>query len=381
MLDRKNGLKPRLEDHQTSVRRRILIDSAQDKEQSKDPGEQLSQDSRQSRMLRIFGNLPFFGVILFVFITTFPPVEVTTEVNLGIHMLQHIVIAISGVLIGYPLLKAGKLDRIKSPRVGIAGILVIAALLVFWHLPYFWDLAVQVLYVHFVEHLCFLFVGVLIGICVPMLPDNFKMIVLALTISAHMFYGFALFLISSQVYPLYSLSQQQTLGIAMFAPAPAYFVGYLYFTLTRENRRLEALESCYTTKQARRKPRSAMIVPILSITLIAVLVGYFAITGAVIATSNYQAGVNASHILIQETPVSWQYSPQNIEVVIGVNNTVVWTSHSFTYDTVTSGTGLFSSGAISPGGSFSFTFTEPGVYDYYCQYHLWMHGTIVVKSA
>ena len=68
-------------------------------------------------------------------------------------------------------------------------------------------------------------------------------------------------------------------------------------------------------------------------------------------------------------------------MVIGVNNTVVWTSHSFTYDTVTSSTGLFSSGAISPGESYSFTFSEPGVYDYYCQYHLWMHGTIIVKNA
>ncbi len=168
-----------------------------------------------------------------MFVTTFPPLEVTTEVNLGVHMLQHIVIAVSGVLIGYPLLKSGKLDRIKSTSFGIAGIFIVAGLLVFWHLPYFWDLAVQLLYVHFVEHLCFLFIGVLIGVCVPLLPDNFKMIVLALTISAHMFYGFALFLISTPVYPLYSVAQQQLLGIAMFAPAPAYFVGYLYFNLTR----------------------------------------------------------------------------------------------------------------------------------------------------
>src|SRR5205085_641950 len=106
-------------------------------------------------------------------------------------------------------------------------IFAVAALLVFWHLPYYWDLAVELLYVHFVEHACFLVIGILIGISIPMLPDNFKMIVLALTISAHMFYGFALFLISTQVYPLYGLSQQQSLGIALFAPAPAYFVGYL----------------------------------------------------------------------------------------------------------------------------------------------------------
>ena len=359
-----------------------MIDSAQeDEKRSADSPAQISDSARQSRVLKTFGKLPIFGLILFVFVTTFPPVEVTTEVNLGIHMLQHILIAISGVLIGYSLLKAGKLDRIKSPSLGIAGIFSIAALLVFWHLPYFWDLAVEVLYVHFVEHLSFLLVGVLIGVCVPMLPDNFKMIVLALTISAHMFYGFALFLLSTPVYPLYSLSQQQSLGIAMFAPAPVYFIGYLYFTLTRENRRLEALEANAPERSTKRKPRSGLVVPILSLTLIVILVGYFALTGVVIASANTPPGLDASHIVIQETPVSWQYSPQDLQVVIGVNNTVVWTSHSFTYDTVTSSAGLFSSGAISPGESYSFTFTEPGVYEYYCQYHLWMHGTIVVKSA
>ena len=282
-----------------------MIDSAQeDKKLPAHLPTEISETSRRTRILKTFGKLPVFGVILFVFVTTFPPVEVTTEVNLGIHMLQHILIAISGVLIGYPLLKAGKLDRIKSPRFGIAGIFAIAALLVFWHLPYFWDLAVQMLYVHFVEHLCFLFVGVLIGVCVPMLPDNFKMMVLALTISAHMFYGFALFLISTPVYPLYSLSQQQSLGIAMFAPAPVYFIGYLYFTLTRENRRLEALEAKAPTKVTKRKPRSGLVVPFLSLTLIAVLVGYFALTGVVIASANTPPGLDSSHIVIQETPVS-----------------------------------------------------------------------------
>jgi plastocyanin len=357
-----------------------LIDSVQEKEESEAYHSVSLAPSRQNTVLKTLGNLPVFGLILFAFVTTFPPLEVTTEVNLGIHMLQHVIIAISGVLIGYPLLKSGKLDRIRNPRIGVAGIFVIAGLLIFWHLPYFWDVAVENLAIHIVEHFCFLMIGIVIGVCVPMLPDNFKMIVLALTISAHMFYGFALFLISSPVYPLYSVSQQQTLGIAMFAPAPAYFVGYLYFNLTRENRRLEELEST-SSKATKSKRATRAIIPLLSAMLIAILVGYFAITGIVIATANDQTRSNVPVIFIQESPVSWQYSPQDIQVLIGVNNTVQWTSHSFTYDTVTSSTGLFSSGAISPGGTFSYTFTQPGTYDYYCQYHLWMHGTIIVKGA
>ncbi|MDA4111601.1 MAG: DUF1404 family protein [Thaumarchaeota archaeon] len=339
-----------------------------------------SEARRENRLFKTLGNLPVFGLILFIFITTFPPLEVTTEINLGIHMLQHIIIAISGVLIGYPILKSGKIDRIKSTKFGVLGLLIIGGLLIFWHLPYFWDAAVESVIVHIVEHFCFLLIGILIGICIPMLQDNYKMIVLALTISAHMFYGFALFLISTPVYPLYTVAQQQILGIAMFAPAPAYFVGYLYFNLTRENRRLEELE--FNSHSDKRNDSSQnKIVPLLSIILMVLLVGYFAITGYVIVTASNQRSPNVSVIYIVETPVSWQYSPQTIVVQIGVNNTIQWTSHSFAYDTVTSSTGLFSSGAISPGGAFSFTFTHAGTYNYYCQYHLWMHGTIIVKNA
>ncbi len=342
-------------------------------------GDQSSQKSHGR--LRIFYSLPFFGLILFIFVTTFPPFEVTTEVNLGVHMLQHVIIAISGVMIGYPLYKSGRIDRFKSTRFGVAGILVVASLLIFWHLPPFWDGAVENLYVHVVEHVCFLVVGVLIGICIPMIPDNFKMIVLALTISAHMFYGFSLYLISTPVYPLYSVAQQQTLGIALFAPAPAYFVGYLYLTLTRENRKLEALEFGSKVVEPRGRSLRKLIIPSLSIAMIIALIAYFSITGLIIVTAHNPVGTNISVIYIEESPVNWQYSPQVIQVVIGVNNTVEWDSHSFTFDTVTSSTGLFGSGSLAPGSTFSYTFTQPGTYNYYCQYHLWMHGTIIVKNS
>jgi len=342
------------------------------------PKDQSSQESLGR--FRIFSSLPIFGIVLFVFVTTFPPFEVTTEINLGVHMLQHVVIAISGIMIGYPLYKDGRLDRFRSTKFGVAGIFVIASLLIFWHLPIFWDGAVENVYVHVVEHACFLLVGVLIGTCVPMIPDNFKMIVLALTISAHMFYGFSLYLITTAVYPLYSVAQQQTLGIALFAPAPAYFVGYLYLSLTRENRKLESLEFGSKVVEPHGRSLRRLIIPSLSIAMIVALIAYFAITGLIIVTSHSSPGANVSIIYIEESPVNWQYSPQIINVVIGVNNTVEWDSHSFTYDTVTSSTGLFASSSLAPGSTFTYTFTQPGTYDYYCQYHLWMHGSIIVKN-
>jgi hypothetical protein len=89
-------------------------------------------------------------------------------------MIQHVLIAISGVLIGYPLVKNGKITRSRnSPKLAVFGIIGIATSLILWHLPYFWDLAVELLYVHMIEHSCFLIVGVLIGIC-PIVTSQFQ---------------------------------------------------------------------------------------------------------------------------------------------------------------------------------------------------------------
>jgi plastocyanin len=75
------------------------------------------------------------------------------------------------------------------------------------------------------------------------------------------------------------------------------------------------------------------------------------------------------------------YSPATITVVLGVNNTVSWTNDDFAPHTITSDSGLFLSGNLNSGQSYSFTFLTTGTYTYHCSYHPWMHGTIVVKAA
>jgi plastocyanin len=70
-------------------------------------------------------------------------------------------------------------------------------------------------------------------------------------------------------------------------------------------------------------------------------------------------------------------------LTVSVGTTVVWTNRTGTSHTVTSNDGkTFDSGInkpISPGASFSFKFTIPGIYAYHCQFHSSMVGTIVVK--
>jgi plastocyanin len=77
------------------------------------------------------------------------------------------------------------------------------------------------------------------------------------------------------------------------------------------------------------------------------------------------------------------YAPDKVTVVIGVNNTVTWTNDDTVAHTVTSvsGNGTVSSGNLVPGGTYTFTFSSPGTYDYYCEYHSWMSATVIVKSG
>jgi plastocyanin len=80
------------------------------------------------------------------------------------------------------------------------------------------------------------------------------------------------------------------------------------------------------------------------------------------------------------------YSPNTVTVVIGVNNTVVWTNddvvdHTVSSTSVPAGATTFDSGMIAPGGNYTQTFTVAGTYPYHCNIHSWMTGTIIVKSG
>ena len=78
----------------------------------------------------------------------------------------------------------------------------------------------------------------------------------------------------------------------------------------------------------------------------------------------------------------------DLTVVIGVNNTVIWTNEDIAPHTVTapsSAPAHLDSGNIAQAGSspdvYQYTFTVAGTYPYVCSYHSWMHGIVIVKSA
>ncbi|MGA2568232.1 MAG: cupredoxin family copper-binding protein [Pseudolabrys sp.] len=76
---------------------------------------------------------------------------------------------------------------------------------------------------------------------------------------------------------------------------------------------------------------------------------------------------------------NFTFNPQQITVKAG--DTVTWTNHDDIPHTVTSKTMAFRSKALDSDDKFSFTFTAPGSYAYFCSLHPMMTGTIVVEAS
>ncbi|HXY82110.1 MAG TPA: hypothetical protein VEH56_00205 [Candidatus Saccharimonadales bacterium] len=86
-------------------------------------------------------------------------------------------------------------------------------------------------------------------------------------------------------------------------------------------------------------------------------------------------------IVIKNSLFYGGYYPETFAVMFTNNAaTVTWCvdHNSIHSDTVTSDVGLFNSGPIAQGVSWSYSFAQPGEYHYHSLLHFWMHGTIKV---
>jgi plastocyanin len=110
-------------------------------------------------------------------------------------------------------------------------------------------------------------------------------------------------------------------------------------------------------------------------------------------TSANQSSTNSTQVMIE----NFAYNPVDITVPVGT--TVTWVNQDSVGHTVTegdpnspkpanlrvfdsSGEGLTGKVAlIGPGQSWSYTFTTPGTYEYYCIVHPYMIGQVTVTAA
>jgi plastocyanin len=84
-------------------------------------------------------------------------------------------------------------------------------------------------------------------------------------------------------------------------------------------------------------------------------------------------GPGTNEVFIQ----NMAFNPSTITVE--ANTTITWTNKDAVTHTVTSDTGLFDSGGISNGETYSQMFTAPGTYAYHCTPHPSMTATVKVN--
>jgi plastocyanin len=103
----------------------------------------------------------------------------------------------------------------------------------------------------------------------------------------------------------------------------------------------------------------------------------FAGTSNVKASNGNPSPAPAEVKIVEVKIDNFSFGPQNVTVAVGA--TVTWTNRDDIPHTAASTDGVFKSKVMDTDEKFSYTFTKPGTYNYYCTIHPKMTGTVVVQ--
>lgn len=92
------------------------------------------------------------------------------------------------------------------------------------------------------------------------------------------------------------------------------------------------------------------------------------------STTAPAAPVGANAVNIKD----FKFDPATLTVPVGA--TVTWTNQDEEPHTIAAKDGSFHGPGMDTHGTYSFTFTKPGTYDYICSIHPFMTGTVVVTA-
>jgi plastocyanin len=108
------------------------------------------------------------------------------------------------------------------------------------------------------------------------------------------------------------------------------------------------------------------------------------LSAAILASANPRISAVASEPAQQQTPAAVEVKIDNFsfsptEITVAAGTTIMWTNHDDIPHTVVSTEKVFKSKVLDTDEKFSYTFSKPGTYPYFCSVHPHMTGTVVVK--
>ena len=117
--------------------------------------------------------------------------------------------------------------------------------------------------------------------------------------------------------------------------------------------------------------RSSMWILVLATSVVA--------AGALVASSRSLAASaeQAQPASVEVKIDNFSFGPATLTVAVGT--TVTWTNRDDIPHTVVSDDKVFKSKVLDTDEKFSFTFTKPGTYPYFCSIHPKMTGKVVVQ--
>lgn len=104
-------------------------------------------------------------------------------------------------------------------------------------------------------------------------------------------------------------------------------------------------------------------------------------TGPMAASGPSRSSINQTSAVNEIAIQDYSFEPAAIKIKVGTK--VTWTNKDSVAHTVTTDDGapeVIDSGLFGKNKSYSFTFNRAGTYNYYCQPHPYMKGTVIVTE-
>ncbi|MFQ6013544.1 MAG: DUF1404 family protein [Thermoplasmata archaeon] len=162
-----------------------------------------------------------------------PPLDPLLETHEGLHHLQHGLALVLGIGAGWATYQlvataavqaAGRAQTLARNLIvagrranpgGYVSLLLAAGLVVFWHIPFFFNLAVVDDAVHILEHLSFIIAGAAVGFGLPLMSKWTRLGAVLVTVFSALFLSVILVVFELHVYQVYPREHELIFGVAM----------------------------------------------------------------------------------------------------------------------------------------------------------------------